>query len=146
MMGSTRIHSPTNEVEQAITALLPDGHYDLVITHGPWGEYTRHRRHEETSRAVRSLWKTGKIDAAGLWMFAYLDRERTVLPEPASSAHRIDDLSPDTWQEKYKIVTQYYGFEPSSWEARATPRRESFWCFHSREELAGWEDGEKAPR
>ena len=33
--------------------------YDLILTHGPRGEYTRHRRHEETCRAVVGLWADG---------------------------------------------------------------------------------------
>ena len=41
-----------NEIEQAILNLLPAKHFDLVITHCPSGEYTRHRRHEETGQAV----------------------------------------------------------------------------------------------
>ena len=30
------------EVEQAILNLLPEKHYDLIISHNPNGEYTRH--------------------------------------------------------------------------------------------------------
>ncbi len=39
-------------VKDMIGDLLPLKNYDLIITHDPSGEYTRHRRHEEISRAV----------------------------------------------------------------------------------------------
>src|SRR5512145_1244572 len=41
-----------NEVERAIIDLLPARHFDLIISHNPAGEYTRHIRHEEVSKAV----------------------------------------------------------------------------------------------
>ncbi|MCX6280152.1 MAG: hypothetical protein NT004_18980 [Bacteroidetes bacterium] len=40
------------EVESRILELLPARHYDLLISHNPTGEYTRHLRHEETGTAV----------------------------------------------------------------------------------------------
>ena len=49
------------EVESTILELLPPKHFDLIITHNPTGEYTRHIRHEEVSKAVIKLWHSGKI-------------------------------------------------------------------------------------
>jgi hypothetical protein len=43
------------DVQDAIMDLLPSDRLDLVLTHGPWGEYTRHKRHEEVSKAVVAL-------------------------------------------------------------------------------------------
>ena len=34
------------EVERAIMQILPPTHFDLIISHNPSGEYTRHIRHE----------------------------------------------------------------------------------------------------
>ncbi len=39
-------------VKNAILELLPKQKYDLIITHSPFGEYTRHLRHEEIGNAV----------------------------------------------------------------------------------------------
>jgi len=39
----------------------------------PEGEYTQHRRHEECCQSVVELWRSGRIDTEGLWMFAYED-------------------------------------------------------------------------
>ena len=43
-----------------------------------------------------------------------------------SSADLIVDLPKDIWQQKYRIITEVYGFGPDSFEARTTPRREAF--------------------
>jgi LmbE family N-acetylglucosaminyl deacetylase len=125
-------------VQQTILSLLQPGAYSLILTHGPQGEYTRHRRHEETSRAVLALWKAGLISAESLWMFAYQDAGGQSLPAAVKDAHFRQALSTEIWQKKHRIITRVYGFSPSSWEARVTPRVEAFWCFNSPAELDGW--------
>ncbi len=57
------------------------------MTHAPWGEYTRHLRHEETARAVIALWAQGEIRANSLWLFAYEDGGRAYPPRAAGGAH-----------------------------------------------------------
>ena len=119
---------PLNIVEQTITSLLPAAPYDLIITHSPAGEYTRHKRHEETGRAVLALWKDKKITAPQAWLFAYGDGDRKDYPKAISSADRTICLPREIWRKKYAIVTQTYGFLPDSFEARTTPEKEAFWC------------------
>ena len=68
------------EVEKSITSLLPQINYDLIVTHSPAGEYTRHIRHEETGRAVSFLWEIEKITSSQLWFFAYEDDNKTHFP------------------------------------------------------------------
>ena len=41
---------PMEEVQATISRLLDGNSYSLTLTHGPKGEYTRHRRHEECCR------------------------------------------------------------------------------------------------
>src|ERR1035441_4429321 len=41
---------PVEQVHETTTRLLPGTSYDLILTHGPKGEYTRHLRHEERER------------------------------------------------------------------------------------------------
>ena len=77
---------PGKEVQQAIMALLPETRFDIVITHSPYGEYTRHLRHEETGRAVAHLREEGKIKADELWMFAYEDGCKKHFPRAIRSA------------------------------------------------------------
>ncbi len=65
----------------------------LILTHSPYGEYTRHLRHEETGRAVISLWEEGCISATEIWMFAYEDGGKRYLPRPIKAAHRVSRTS-----------------------------------------------------
>lgn len=126
------------EIRKTILNVLQPYNYHLILTHGPQGEYTRHRRHEETSTTVSSLWKAGLLSAERLWMFAYQDNGGQDLPTAVKSADFRHTLSNRLWHEKYRILTQIYGFSPYSWEARVTPRIEGFWCFNSPAELHEW--------
>jgi len=67
------------KLEQNILKLLPQNHFDLIITHNPSGEYTRHLRHEETGKAVINLWHTGNISTDELWTFAYKDGIKNII-------------------------------------------------------------------
>ncbi len=49
------------EIQQDVLELLPAVPYQLILTHAPNGEYTRHRRHEEVSQSVIELWNAGAI-------------------------------------------------------------------------------------
>jgi LmbE family N-acetylglucosaminyl deacetylase len=122
---------PLNEkdTEHAILDLLPQQHFDLIISHNPAGEYTRHLRHEEIGKAVIKLWHTGKILANELWVFAYEDGNKKYFPQAVKNATSCHMLSKQIWMRKYCIITETYGFEKNSWEAETTPRSEAFWQF-----------------
>jgi LmbE family N-acetylglucosaminyl deacetylase len=117
------------EIQQTILDLLPVQYFDLVISHHPAGEYTRHIRHEETGMAVINLWHSGKISAGEFWAFAYEDGNKNYLPRPIDTAGIYYELSKRIWRRKYSIITETYGFKPGSFEANTTPRAESFWPF-----------------
>ena len=119
---------PAGQVEEAILALLPGHACDLLLTHGPRGEYTRHRRHEEVSRAMRSLWREGHLQAASLWEFAYEDGGGAYLPRAQGNAPLTQLLPEPIWARKARILRETYGFAPDSWEARTCPRMEAFHC------------------
>lgn len=134
---------PDREVQDVVSTLLGNTSYDLLITHAPRGEYTRHLRHEEVSRAVASLWESGRASARQMWMFAYEDDNGSRLPQAVRAAHVKFPLRSAIWEQKYWIVTEVYGFSPESWEARATPHWEAFWCFESPSQLGRWLQREK---
>jgi LmbE family N-acetylglucosaminyl deacetylase len=138
--GPTQKPLPKSEVQQAIMSLLPEMHFDLIFTHSPYGEYTRHLRHEETSHAVVSLWACGKISADELQMFAYEDGDKSYSPRPIRKAHRLITLPEDIWVKKYRLITDLYGFQPDSFEATAVSREEAFWCFQTPDEFSEWFD------
>lgn len=139
--GPEQLPLDETEVQQILLSLLPSEHFDFVLTHSPYGEYTRHRRHEETSQAVVALWEKGLIGADEVWMFAYEDRGKGGkhdLPRAINTAHLLVHLPENIWQEKYNTITDIYSFSPESYEARITPREEAFWCFHSPAEFQKW--------
>ena len=111
----------------ALLGLLGERSFDLVITHAPGGEYTRHRRHEEVSAAVLELWGRGTLRTSELWLFAYDDGNRSYLPRALPNADLRWDLPEPIWLRKQRLITDGYGFEMQSWEARVTPRTEAFW-------------------
>lgn len=129
--GPDQLPQPPAVVEAALAALLPPQRFDLVLTHGPWGEYTRHRRHEECCRAAVNLMATVRSDACPIWMFAYEDGGRSYLPRVRPDADRRDRLPDSVWRRKRGILTDLYGFAPDTWEVQATPIEEGFWCFDS---------------
>ncbi len=126
------------ELEKAILQLLPQEHFDLLISHNPAGEYTRHRRHEEVGKAVITLWYKGKISADELWTFAYEDGGKHYLPRPIKTATVYRILPEIIWRKKYDIITSIYGFPKSGFEAETTPRAEAFWQFTDRAEARRW--------
>jgi LmbE family N-acetylglucosaminyl deacetylase len=122
---------PAEQVQKTIARLLAGTNYSLILTHGPKGEYTRHRRHEECCRGVVDLWQSGGISTERLWLFAYEDGGRAYLPRVQDSADQRDMLTESIWHEKRRLITDVYGYGISSWEAQSTPREEGFWCYDS---------------
>jgi len=131
-----------NELKDTILRLLPPMHFDLIISHNPNGEYTRHVRHEETGRAVIKLWNEGKISANKLWIFAYEDGGKKYYPRPVETATVFRELTEHIWLKKYSIITETYGFEKTSFEAKTTPRAESFWQFTDTDKAERWINNE----
>jgi LmbE family N-acetylglucosaminyl deacetylase len=129
-------------VEQAIMDLLPLKHFDLIISHNPSGEYTRHIRHEEAGKAVIKLWLADKIPARELWTFAYEDGKGEYYPRPVEKAAIYRTLTKRIWLRKYNIITETYGFEKDSFEAETTPRAESFWQFTDPYDAKKWFNNE----
>ncbi len=117
------------EVWNAILDLLPQKHFDLILTHNPTGEYTRHIRHEEVSKAVITLWYAGKISASELWTFAYEDGNKGYNPKPVESADIYRLLTRRIWLRKFSIITETYRFAKNSFEAETTSQAEAFWQF-----------------
>jgi LmbE family N-acetylglucosaminyl deacetylase len=125
-------------VETVLGALLPREEWDIVFTHGPRGEYTRHRRHEEVSRAVAALWLRGDIVAPVLRLFAYEDGGRRYHPRAVAGATVSLPLDESVWQAKRDVMERLYGFAADSWEVQTTPRVEAFWEFRGTGAYQEW--------
>jgi len=117
---------PDALVQATLLGLLPEGGFDLVLTHGPQGEYTWHRRHVEVAWAARALWQAGALGPAELWQFAYEDGGGAYFPQARADAELRLPLAGGLRLRKEELVSQIYGFGPASWEARAAPRTEAF--------------------
>ena len=139
--GPEQLPQSEGDVQQLVLSLLPERHFDIILTHSPFGEYTRHRRHEETGTAIASLWQQRLIEAKEVWMFAYEDGGKggkKDLPKIIKTADLILYLPEDIWRRKYNIVTDTYGFAPETYEANIVMREEAFWCFKSPAEFHEW--------
>ena len=129
--GPDQAPLPVAQVQETAARLLGGTGYNLILTHGPQGEYTRHRRHAECCQTVVELWRSGGICTRQVWMFAYEDGGRAYLPRVRDDADRKDVLAGDVWLQKRRLITDLYGFGADSWEAQTTPREEGFWCLDS---------------
>lgn len=136
--GPEQMPLDDREVERAILDLLPPKFYDLIISHNPGGEYTKHLRHEEVGKAVFRLWHSGRISTHELRPFAYEDGGKAYYPKSVENAAIYRILTKRIWLRKYFIITETYGFEKNSWEAETTPRTESFWQFTNSYDAKKW--------
>lgn len=140
--GPDQLPIPIALVRDTLLSLLPYREYDLILTHALDGEYTRHLRHEEVSRAVLGLWAAGELQAGQVRLFAYADSGPRTLSIARPGADCLVSLDEQTWQRKYDLITRTYGFSPDSWEARTAPRTEAFWEIETPRELQrfGWQE------
>ena len=133
-------------VKQAILELLPDQDFDLIVTHSPFGEYTKHLRHEEIGKAVISLWNDKKIVTKELWAFAYDDDNKKNYPKAIPTANIHQTLPENIWEEKYRIITEVYGFDKTGFEAKTTPKSEAFWKFQNPKDAEEFLENKKIPQ
>lgn len=110
----------------SICRSLTEKKFDVVITHAPSGEYTRHFRHEEASRAASLALEEKLLRARDLWFFWYSDNNGMELPSAKSDGDLIVHLDDETLQKKGRILFDIYGFSRDSWEGRTLPKREGF--------------------
>jgi LmbE family N-acetylglucosaminyl deacetylase len=129
---------PSKVRETVLDLLAGNRSYDVLFTHSPYGEYTRHRRHEEVGWALCDLWTAGDLQLGELRLFAYEDEQGSRSPTAIPTAHSGVHLPERVFEEKMRIITDLYGFAPEGWEARACPRVEAFWCFGRPGALAHW--------
>lgn len=137
--GSEQLPQSKELIQEMLLKLInTDAHYDLIITHSPLGEYTRHLRHEEIGAAVIDLWICDKISCSQLLLFAYNDDNGKYYPKAIENADLYNILSEDTWNQKYHIIRHIYGFSKNTWEAKTTPKAEAFWKLNNKQDAQRW--------
>ena len=116
------------EIQNAVLSLVGHGgDRGLILTHSPSGEYTRHRRHEETGAGVLALWDAGEIQSDELWTFAYEDAGGKQAVNAVTQADVFTALPGGIQTRKRDLITGIYGFAPDSFEAKAALPEEAFW-------------------
>jgi LmbE family N-acetylglucosaminyl deacetylase len=104
---------------------LPAMEYDLILTHGPDGEYTRHERHEQVHRAVCEMTNARELRGR-VFCFAYGDCAGGCRPHPEEDARVEVILSADEYRRKQYMVRDIYGFGDGSFEQSAAGPVEAF--------------------
>jgi len=118
------LSSDLSEITERIRRTVPSD-FDIIFTHGPRGEYTRHERHEQVHRAVRGMVMAGEL-RGDLTFFAYEDCGGACIPRPAGDAHLRIVLSAEEHEEKRRIVREIYGFGEGSFELESAGPVEAF--------------------
>ena len=116
------------EVTTRILRTVPERSYDFILTHGEFGEYTRHPRHEQVHTAVSELVSQGRLTGE-LAFFAYEDGNGAYPSRAEADADLLVHLDPGEFRAKRRIITQIYGFPLDSFEYRACGNIEGFKAF-----------------
>ena len=113
-----------SEITLRIRQLVPS-RFDVILTHGLRGEYTRHPRHEQVHRAVRMMVDSGELRGE-LFCFAYQDCGGDCVPTPEPDADIRIELTPEEFRMKRYIIKEIYGFQEGSFEYNAAGPIEAF--------------------
>ena len=120
------------EVAEQIKSVLPENVYDYIFTHGENGEYG-HIRHSEIHRAVSLLLESGDLKCNAVYYFAYIPGEiasphdiNLKIPVPNKEADMCISLDEEKYEEKIKLITEFYGFEENTFETLSCNKDEAF--------------------
>jgi len=106
------------ELGGRICRLLGDQRWDLVLTHGPNGEYG-HLRHRQTHAEVVRLVRQMALDCDCLRCFAYDCQAPEGDCRAAEWADRRVELTDGQLATKKELITSWYGCAADSFECRA---------------------------
>lgn len=112
--------------------LLRKRKYDYIFTHGENGEYG-HLRHKEIHRAVKKMTGEGELECEKVYYFSYLPGnekaphdEALKIPVPSVKAEEIIKLNDKQFKDKFKLITEVYGFQRNIFETLSCHKMESF--------------------
>ncbi|MEO8240064.1 MAG: PIG-L family deacetylase, partial [Flavobacterium sp.] len=84
------------------------------------------------------LWIRNLLSANELLLFAYEDGHKRYYPKAIPTADLYFRLPKDIWIKKQELIINIYGFLPSSWEAKTTPKAEAFWRLNNKLQAVKW--------
>lgn len=125
---SCLVQKHKNELERTIIQLLPNTHFDIVISHNSFSENAKNDIHGAVNESIIKLRQEGFISATELWTFAYDAGSIKYYSDNNDERPQVlQKLSKKVWSQKYKIITRIFGLDEKSWEAKTTPLTEAFW-------------------
>ncbi len=120
------------EVISKIKELLEIRDYDLIFTHGENGEYG-HLRHREIHKAVKKMITDGELKCGKVYYFSYVSGSEIAphdsklkIPIPNQNAEERIKLNSLEYKNKFKLITELYGFKQNIFEALSCHKLESF--------------------
>lgn len=123
--------SPNNVIKK-VKELLKDKEYDYIFTHGRNGEYG-HLRHKEIHKAVKKMIKDEELKCQRTYYFDYLagkerapHNSKVKIPVPSLGAEESVKLNRKEFSDKFKLITEVYGFKGDIFETLSCHNVESF--------------------
>ncbi len=119
-------------VIKKINKFLKFKEYDYIFTHGKNGEYG-HLRHKEIHNAVKKMLKNEELKCKKIYYFSYRNGKikaphdpKVKIPIPNIEAEESVKLNNKEFEDKFKLITQVYGFKENIFETLSCNKMESF--------------------
>ena len=123
---------PVKVVVNKIKEYLKDFNYDYIFTHGSNGEYG-HLRHKEIHKAVNKMIYDNELKCRKIYYFAYKSgkdkaphNSKIKIPIPKIDAEESVRLNSKEFNDKFKLITEVYGFKKNIFESLSCHNVESF--------------------
>ncbi len=123
------------DIEHVISKIkefLKIKNYDFIFTHGENGEYG-HLRHREIHKAVKKMITDNKLKCEKVYYFSYVAGSKIAphdsklkIPVPDENAEERIKLNILEYKNKFKLITELYGFKRNIFEALSCHKLESF--------------------
>ena len=120
------------DIINKIKEFLKEKNYDYIFTHGVNGEYG-HLRHKEIHNAVNKMIEEGELKCEKLYCFDYKAGKVKAphdsdlrIPEPSLNAEEKIQLNESQFKDKFKLITEFYGFRENIFETLSCHKMESF--------------------
>lgn len=123
---------PPKNIIKKVREFLKHKEYDYIFTHGENGEYG-HMRHKEIHKAVKKMIEEEELKCEKIYYFDYLAGKKRAphdskvkIPIPSLEAEESVRLNRKEFNDKFKLITEFYGFRENIFETLSCHNVESF--------------------